>query len=120
MLFLQILLVLAVCLLIPGLILFFIITQAAVLTTLTAIIIGVVAVIMLVSTCLGISYFFKKSDYRPSKAKQSYLRVESDLKQIAADLTEIRLQLDNIAPYLREMEFLRYARQNRESKKNEE
>ena len=119
MLFLQILLVLVLCLLIPGLILFFVITHAVVLTTFTTIIIGVVAVIMLVSTCLGILYFFKKSDYRPSKATQSYLQIESDLKQIAADLTEIRLQLDNVAPYLREMEFLRYARQNRESKKNE-
>ncbi len=118
MLLLQILLVLAVCLLIPGLILFFVITHALVLTTLTVIIIGVVAVIMLVSTCLGILYFLKKSDYLPSKAKQSYSQVELDLKQIAADLTEIRLQLDSVAPYLREMEFLKYARQNRESKKN--
>ena len=83
---LQILLVLVICLLIPGLILFF--------------------------------YRLKKSGYYPRKSTQGYLQVESDLKQISEDLAEIRLQLDSVAPYLREMEFLRYARQNRESKKN--
>lgn len=84
---LQILLVLAVCLLVPGLIVFF--------------------------------YRLKKSDDHAHKSKQGYHQVESDLKQISEGLAEIRLQLDDVAPYLRDMEFLKYARQNRKSEKNE-
>lgn len=82
---LQILLVLVICLLIPGLILFF--------------------------------YRLKKSDHQSRKSNQGYRQVESDLKQISEDLAEIRLQLDDVAPYLRDMEFLKYARQNRKSEK---
>ena len=84
---LQILLVLVICLLIPGLILFF--------------------------------YRLKKSDHQSRKSNQGYRQVESDLKQISEGLAEIRLQLDDVAPYLRDMEFLKYVRQNRKSEKNE-
>ena len=79
----------------------------------------VLVICLLVS---GLTFFFyrlKKLGYYPRKSTQGYLQVESDLKQISEDLAEIRLQLDDVAPYLRDMEFLKYARQNRKLEKNE-
>ena len=87
-------------------------------TAIIAIIIGTTTVTVLACVWLGTSYYLKKSGYAEDTAQQAYRQVDSDLKQIVGDLQEIRLQLDNVAPYLREMEFLKYARQNRESKKN--
>ena len=87
-------------------------------TAIIAIIIGTTTVTVLACVWLGTSYYLKKSGYAEDTAQQVYRQVDSDLKQIVGDLQEIRLQLDNVAPYLREMEFLKYARQNRESKKN--
>lgn len=87
-------------------------------TAIIAIIIGTTTVTVLACVWLGTSYYLKKSGYAKDTAQQAYRQVDSDLKQIVGDLQEIRLQLDNVAPYLREMEFLKYARQNRESKKN--
>ena len=102
-------------LLLMGIALFFIIKYIAVITTVAAIMISGITVIALISTWLGTSYCLQKSGYHPRNAKQVYHQVESDLNQIAGDLTEMRLQLDGIAPYLRDMEFLRYARQNRQA-----
>ncbi len=101
-----------------GVALFFVIKYIALITTVVAIIISGITVIALVSTWLGTSYCLQKSGYYPRKAQQTYHQVESGLEQITAGLTEIRLQLDDIAPYLRDMEFIRYARQNRELDKN--
>ena len=42
----------------------------------------------------------------------AYQQIQTDLNQVAADLTDIRLQLDDVGPHLKEMEFLKYARQN--------
>ena len=95
---------------------FFIVKYIAVITTVAAIIISGITVVALVSTWLGTSYCLQKSGYHPRNVKQAYRQVESDLNQIAGDLTEIRLQLDDAAPYLRDMEFLRYARENRKAK----
>ena len=92
--------------------LFFIVKYITVIATVTAIVISGVTVIALTSVWMGTSYVLQKSGYHPDKAKLAYQRVASDLNQIAADLTELRLQLEDIAPYLRDMEFLRYARQN--------
>lgn len=100
-----------------GVALFFIIKYIAVITTIIAIIISGITVIALVSTWMATSYSLYKSGYHPRKAKETYHQVELDLKQITSDLTEIRLQLDDAAPYLRDMEFIRYARENRESDK---
>ena len=99
-------------LLLIGVALFFIIKYIAVITTIAAIIISGITVIALISTWLGTSYCLQKSGYHPRNAKQAYHQVESDLNQISGDLKEMRLQLDSVAPYLRDMEFLRYARQN--------
>ena len=94
---------------------FFTVKYMAVIATVTAIIISGITVITLASVWMGTSYCLQKSGYHPGKAKQAYQQVESDLNQIAGDLAEIRLQLDDVAPYLRDMEFLRYARQNRKA-----
>ena len=95
--------------------LFFTVKYMAVIATVTAIIISGITVIILASVWMGTSYCLQKLGHYPRKAKQAYQQVESDLNQIAGDLTEIRLQLDDIAPYLRDMEFLRFARQNRKA-----
>ena len=100
-------------LLLIGVGLFLIVKYIAVIATVTAIIISGITVITLACVWMGTSYSLQQSGYQPRNAKQAYQQVESDLKQIAGDLTEIRLQLDDAAPYLRDMEFLRYARQNR-------
>lgn len=102
-------------LLLIGVGLFFIIKYIAVIATVTAIVISGITVITLASVWMGTSYCLQKSDYRPRNAKQAYQQVETGLNQITGDLAEIRLQLDDVAPYLRDMEFLRYARQNRKS-----
>lgn len=94
---------------------FFIIKYMAVIATVTAIIISGITVITLASVWMGTSYCLQKSGYRPRNTKQAYHQVESGLNQIAGDLADIRLQLDDVAPYLRDMEFLRYARQNRKT-----
>ena len=54
----------------------------------------------------------KKKGYHSNMSQTAYQQVQTDLDQIAADLTDIRLQLDDVEPALREMEFLKYARQN--------
>lgn len=100
-----------------GLMLFFIIKFITVVTAIVAIVVGGTTVTVLACVWLGTSYYLKKSGYHPGKSQQTYHQVESDLNQVAEDLTEIRLQLDDVAPYLRDMEFLRYARQNRKGKK---
>ncbi len=100
-------------LLLIGVAIFLVIKYIAVITAVTAIVVSGITVIALVSTWLGTSVALQKSGYHPRNAKQAYHQVESDLNQIVGDLTEIRLQLDDVAPYLRDMEFLRYARQNR-------
>ena len=100
-------------LLLIGVGLFFIVKYMAVIATVTAIIISGITVITLASVWMGTSYCLQKSGYRPRNSKQAYHQVESGLNQIAGDLTEIRLQLNDVAPYLRDMEFLRYARRNR-------
>ena len=92
--------------------LFLIIKYTGVIVTVAAIIISGITVITLACVWMGTSYSLHESGYHRRHAKQTCRQVESDLNQIAGDLTEIRLQLDTVAPYLREMEFLRYARKN--------
>ena len=103
-----------------GLVFFFIIKFAAAVIAIVAVVIGTTTLTILACVWVSTSYYLKKSGYEPKAAQQTYHQVDSDLNQIVRDLQEIRLQLDNVTPYLRDMEFLRYARQNRESKKNEE
>ena len=102
-------------LLLIGIGLFFTVKHITLIAVVIPIAISGATVITLASVWMGISYRLQKLGYRPRNTKQTYHQVESSLHRIAEDLTEIRLQLDDMAPYLRDMEFLKYARQNRQS-----
>ena len=96
-----------------GLVFFFVMMFGAMITAVVAIIVGVTTVTILASVWLGTSYYLKKSGNKPKTAQETYRQVDSDLKQIVRDLQEIRSELDDAEPRLRNMEFLKYARQNR-------
>lgn len=95
--------------------LFFIVKMLAAVVAIIAIIFGGTMLIVLVSVWLCTSYFLRKSGYEPDSAQQAYRQVGSDLDGMLADLQEIRFGLDEAAPLLLDLEFLRYARENRET-----
>ena len=97
------------------LVFFFIFKFTAALTAIMAIVIGTTTITILACVWLGTSYYLRTSGYDPNSAEQAYRRVDSDLKQIAGDLQEMRFELEEVEPYLRNVEFLRYARQNRKT-----
>ncbi|MDE0689476.1 MAG: hypothetical protein OXI61_15020 [Candidatus Poribacteria bacterium] len=94
---------------------FFIFKLTAALTAIVAIIMGTTTITTLVCVWLGTSYYLRTSGYDPNSAEQTYRQVDSDLNQIVGDLQEMRFELEEVEPYLRNVEFLRYARQNRKS-----
>lgn len=100
-----------------GLMIFLIIKYVTVITTITAIVISGVAVIVFVGIWQGTLYFLKKLGYYIPNKRQTYRQVDSDLKQMCVDLQEIHSQLEGIEPHLRDMEFLKYVPQNTEVKK---
>ena len=69
-------------------------------------------VTVLLASKLITAHLLKKEGYHPSKTASTYQQIQTDLDQAAADLTDIRFQLDDVAPYLNDMEFLKYAPQN--------
>ena len=95
------------------LVFFFIFKFTAALVAIMAIIIGTTTITVLACVWFGTSYYLRTSGYDPNSAEQTYRRVNSDLKQIVGDLQEMRFELQEAEPYLRDVEFLRYARQNR-------
>ena len=94
---------------------FFIFKLATAVTTIVVIIAGTTTITALVCVWLGTSYYLRESGYKPDKAQETYRQVDSDLNQIVGDLQEIRFKLEEAEPYLRDVEFLRYARQNRKT-----
>lgn len=94
---------------------FFIFKLTAALTAIVAIVMGTTTITTLVCVWLGTSYYLRTSGYDPNGAEQTYRRVDSDLNQIVGDLQEMRFELEEVEPYLRNVEFLRYARQNRKA-----
>lgn len=80
--------------------------------TLTVIITVSVTFTVLIAVKLITTQLLRKRGYRSNRAKVAYQQVQTDLKQVSDDLTDIRLQLDDVEPHLKEMEFLKYARQN--------
>ncbi len=100
-----------------GLMLFFIVEFVAVITAVVAIVAGGTMLIVLVSVWLCTSYFLRKSGYEPGGARNAYRQVESDLDGVIADLQEVRFELDEVAPLLQDLEFIRYARQDRRTGK---
>ncbi len=106
----------AVLLIFLVLVFFFIFKFTTALTAIVAIVIGTTTITTLACVWLGTSYYLRTSGYDPNSAEQTYYRVDSNLKQIVGDLQEMRFELEEVEPYLRDVEFLRYARQNRKAK----
>ena len=95
-----------------GLVFFFILKFATLVTTIVAIVVCVTTITTLASVWVATSYYLKASGYEPKNAQQTYHQVESDLKQVVGDLQEIHSELEAAESHLRNMEFLKYARQN--------
>ena len=102
-----------------GVMLFLIIKYFAVMSTIAAIAISGIAVVVFVGIWQGTLYLLKKSGHYISNSQQTYKQVESNLKQMVGDLQEIRSQLMEVEPHLQNLEFLKYAPQNSEVKKSE-
>ena len=99
-----------------GLVFFFVIKFAVAFTVIVAIVAGTTTITTLACVWLGTLYYLRMSGYKSNKAETTYQQVDSDLQQMVGDLREIRFELEETEPYLRDVEFLRYARQNRKSK----
>lgn len=95
-----------------ALVFFLIVKFTAAVTAILAIVVGTTTITILTCVWVGTSYHLRASGYKPNKAREIYSQVDSDLKQIAGDLQEIRFELGETESYLRDVEFLRYARQN--------
>ena len=95
-----------------GLVFFLIVKFTAAVVAIVAIVAGTTTITVLACVWLGTSYYLRVSGYKPNTAQEIYNQVDSDLKQIVGDLQEIRFELAEAEPYLRDVEFLRYARQN--------
>ena len=102
-----------------GLVFFFVIKFTAAVTAIIAVVAGTTTITILACVWVATSYYLKKSGYDPKTAQETYNQVNSDLKQMAGDLQEIRSQLEMAESHLRNMEFLKYARQNHKSGENE-
>ena len=102
-----------------GVMLFLTLKYVAAMSTITAVVISGIAVIVFVGIWQGALYLLKKSGHYISNSEQTYRQVESNLKQMVGDLQEIRAQLEEVEPHLRNLEFLKYAPQNTEVKKSE-
>ena len=94
---------------------FFLFKFTAVFTAIVAIVAGTTIITTLVCVWQGTSYSLKASGYKPNRSQQTYRQVDAGLKQIVGDLQEIRSQLEEAEPHLRNLEYLKYARQNRET-----
>lgn len=82
------------------------------LTGVSLIVMGSITLTTLVTVKMVISRLLRKIGYHPNNSRKVYQQIQSDLKQTAADLTDIRIQLDEVEPYIRDMEFLKYAERN--------
>ena len=87
-------------------------TFGSFIVTVMLIVMATLTVTVLLASKLITAHLLKKAGYHPSKTASTYQQIQTDLDQAAADLTDIRFQLDDVAPYLNDMEFLKYAPQN--------
>ena len=78
---------------------------------------GTTTITTLVCVWQGTSYSLKASGYKPNKGEQAYRQVDAGLKQIVGDLQEIHSQLEEAELHLQDLEYLKYARQNRNEAK---
>lgn len=98
-----------------ALVFFFIIKFTTAATAIIAVVMGTTTVTILACVWVSTAYYLKKSGYAPKTAQETYRQVDSNLKQMVEDLQEIRSELEEAEPHLQNMEFLKYARQNRET-----
>ena len=101
-----------------GLVFFFIFKFTAAFVAIIAIVMGTTTVTILACVWVSTSYYLKKSGYEPKTAQETYYQVDSDLKQMVGDLQEIHSQLEDAEPHLRDLEYLKYARQNSKTEKS--
>ena len=101
-----------------GLVFFFIIKFTAAVAAIIAIIAGTTTITVLACVWLGTSYHLKASGYKQNNPQETYRQLDSSLKQIVADLQEMRFELEEAESYLRDVEFLRYAREGRKTEKS--
>ena len=80
--------------------------------TLTVIVAVSVTFTALIAVKLITAQLLRKRGYRSNMSQVAYQQIQTDLKQVSDDLTDIRIQLDDVEPHLKEMEFLKYARQD--------
>jgi hypothetical protein len=97
------------------LIFFFIFKFTAAFIAIVAIVAGTTTITILACVWLGTSYYLRMFGYKPNGGQQIYRQVDVDLKQIVGDLQEIHSQLEEAEPHLRNLEYLKYARQNPET-----
>lgn len=102
-------------LIVIGLMFFFVIKFTTAVTAIIAVVMGTTAVTILACVWLGTSYCLKTFGYKSNRSQQIYRQVDVDLKQIVTDLQEIHSQLEEVEPHLRNLEYLKYARQNSKS-----
>ena len=100
-----------------GLVFLFVIKFTTAVTAIIAVVMGTTTVTILACVWVATSYYLKKSGYEPKTAQETYRQVDTDLKQIVGDLQEIRSELEEAESHLRNMEFLKYARQNHNGEK---
>ena len=71
-----------------------------------------ITITILVTVRIGTTRALKKHGYHPNNSQIKYKQIEDDLYKINEDLGEIRFQLYEIEPHLKDMEFLKYAKGN--------
>ena len=92
---------------------FFLFKFTAAFAAIVAIVAGTTTITTLMCVWQGTSYSLKASGYKPNRGEQAYRQVDAGLKQIVGDLQEIRSQLEAAELHLQNLEYLKYARQNR-------
>ena len=95
---------------------FFLFKFTAAFAAIVAIVAGTTTITTLVCVWQGTAYALKASGYKPNRGEQAYRQVDAGLKQIVGDLQEIRSQLEAAELHLQNLEFLKYARQNSQTK----
>ncbi len=93
-----------------GLTFFFVIKFSVIITAVAAIILGSITVTVLAIVWLATSRSLNRTGKYRYTGQVTYQQIQSDLSQISEDLNGIRWQLQDIAPRLHDMEFLKYAR----------
>ena len=86
----------ALLLIFLSLVFFFIFKFTVAFVAIVAIIMGTTTITILACVWLGTSYYLRTSGYDTNTAEQTYHRVDSDLKQIAGDLQEMRFELEEV------------------------